>query len=156
MDDFVIHHYLEDKPNPIAVKLSPDLVYAEDIVIDLAKSFGINRIARHLFGLYHYNNKVWLASNQLLAEWTETKTLYFRVRFRPKHINALKVSLNPTIIALIAGYNNRIISIDSPFPIKHLITSSIKSEMTSFVVISSAKTRIKSMVWRSLIWPDKA
>ena len=111
MSEFVINHYSDDKPNSVTIKVSEDIVYAEDIVISLAKKFGINRIARHLFGLYHRNNKIWLSSNQLLLDWTETKTLDFRIRFRPKHINVLKVCYNLVLYLLIIGFNLNVQSI---------------------------------------------
>lgn len=74
------------------------LVYAEDLVIEIAKELGINPIGRHLFSLYHINNKLWLASNEKLSEWKENKKFEFRLRFRPYSLARLKVCLSSFIL----------------------------------------------------------
>ena len=90
MSNFVINHYLNINSNQISLE-STEFEFAEDIVIHLTKQFGINPVVRHLFGLYHPNNKIWLSSNQKICEWNESKTFDFRLRFRPKSIDSLKV-----------------------------------------------------------------
>lgn len=72
------------------------LEYAEDLVISVAQDVGINPIARHLFGLYHPSNKIWVAMNEKLSEWNETNYFEFRLRFTPANLSVFRVSFHLT------------------------------------------------------------
>jgi hypothetical protein len=79
------------------IPINSELVFAEDLVILLAQQLAINPIGRHLFGLFHPKNKIWLSNNELLSEWKETKELEFRLRYATDFIK-LKVIIHLILI----------------------------------------------------------
>ncbi|XP_054160186.1 tyrosine-protein kinase JAK2-like [Oppia nitens] len=96
MTVFHMTHFHQQNTSQLNVEITDELKYAEDVVIYLSKLFFINPIARHLFGLYHMNNKIWMANNQVMTLWKETNVLEFRLRFRP-NINTLKFNLGQSV-----------------------------------------------------------
>lgn len=65
--------------------------FAEDLVIACAKEKSIGHVHSHLFGLFHEPSATWLCSNQILAEWPESRTIQFRLRFKPGSVKLIKV-----------------------------------------------------------------
>jgi hypothetical protein len=80
------------------ISINNELVFAEDLVILLAQQLVINPIGRHLFGLFHSKNKIWLSNNEILSQWTETKEFEFRLRYDPNNFIKLKVIINFILI----------------------------------------------------------
>lgn len=68
-----------------------DLVFAEDLTRHCAKRAEIVPLFSYLCGIYHDGSKNWLAPNQKLADWPETRSFQFRVRFKPGSLDLLKV-----------------------------------------------------------------
>lgn len=71
-----------------------ELKHAEDVVIKLCQQLKIKPLSRYLFALYNPNYKVWLAANQIMLEWTESRNFELRIRFKPASLDYLRVTIN--------------------------------------------------------------
>lgn len=68
-----------------------ELEFAEDLIKHCARRVEISPFFRHLFGLFHEPSGTWLSLNQKLSEWSESRSVQFRLRFKPDTIDRLKV-----------------------------------------------------------------
>lgn len=67
---------------------------AEDLVIASCKYLHIGPVARHLFGLWSFNQSLWFPPNkEFLVPDGEILNFYLRLRFRTPNITSLRVSV---------------------------------------------------------------
>jgi hypothetical protein len=102
MSIFSIRNFYDSNGSQLSIikeiSINNELVFAEDLVILLAQQLTISPIGRHLFGLFHPKNKIWLSNNERLSEWTETKELEFRLRYDTNNLTKLKVIIHFILI----------------------------------------------------------